>query len=326
MSRVFSGIQPSGNLHLGNYLGAIRSWVELQEKFDSLLFCVVDLHAITVPQDPQILRQEIFSAVATYIACGIDVEKSIIFPQSAVSGHAELCWLLSCITPVGWLNRMTQFKEKSTKNKSLGLYSYPVLMAADILLYKATHVPVGDDQAQHLEITRDIAKAFNSMYSVEHFPLPEMIKPNLNARVMSLKDGTAKMSKSDPSDYARINLSDGPDIIAKKISKAKTDSIIGFDFKTLPERPEAYNLIKIYADLSDKTVESICDQVDNFSTLKKNLTELLISSFQNVRNNIMRLKKEPNYLQEIIDRSLEKVNLLSVGHLREIRNIVGIYN
>lgn len=247
---VFSGIQPSGVIQLGNYLGAIKQWVELQNKYRSL-FCVVDLHAITANKLPAIeLRSNILKTVAAYIACGVDPKQAIIFNQSAVSGHAELCWLLGCYTPIGWLNRMTQFKDKAGSDKqkaSLGLYSYPVLMAADILLYKARYVPVGDDQRQHIEITRDIASAFNNYYEQDYFILPEALTSNNAVRIMSLRDGTKKMSKSDPSDYSRINLDDSNDSIVSKIKRAKTDTISGF---TLPDRPEISNMVNIYSTLS----------------------------------------------------------------------------
>lgn len=251
MKRVLSGVQPTGNLHLGNYLGAIRNWVGMQDSY-KCLFCVVDMHAITIPQNPDELRQAIRQVTAAYIACGIDPKKSVIFPQSAVSAHAELGWILSCHTPLGWLNRMTQFKEKTGKNRdgaSLGLYGYPVLMAADILAYKATHVPVGEDQKQHLELARDIAGAFNRYYCSDYFPLPEPLIMETAARIMSLRDGTKKMSKSDESDYSRVNLTDNADAIALKFRKAKSDSspTIAYD----PEnRPEAANLINIYAALA----------------------------------------------------------------------------
>ena len=227
MNRIFSGVQPTGNLHLGNYLGAIRNWVRLQEGSDCL-FCIVDLHALTLPQDPKVLRANTREVSAAFLASGIDPETSIIFNQSAVPGHSELAWLLSCMTPLGWLNRMTQFKEKAGKHREqagLGLYGYPVLMAADVLLYKATHVPVGEDQKQHLELARDIAGAFNRRYECDYFPLPEPRILGEATRVMSLRDGAAKMSKSDPSDYSRINMTDDADTIARKIRKARTDSL-----------------------------------------------------------------------------------------------------
>src|ERR1700689_2511486 len=254
MNRIFSGVQPTGNLHLGNYLGAINNWVGLQKDFDCI-FCIVDLHALTTPQDPKELTAQTREVTAAYLSRGLDPERCIIFNQSTVPGHAELAWLLGCLTPLGWLNRMTQFKEKAGKvgdEAGLGLYGYPVLMAADILLYKATHVPVGEDQKQHLELSRDVAGAFNRRYEVEFFPQPEPLIFGAATRVMSLRDGTKKMSKSDSSDYSRINMTDDAEAISLKIRKAKTDP------RPLPEtiaaaepRPEADNLLGIYASLAD---------------------------------------------------------------------------
>src|SRR6185437_4261198 len=279
MNRIFSGVQPTGNLHLGNYLGAIRNWVALQRQYECI-FCIVDLHALTLPQDPAQLKAQTREVTAAYIASGIDPERCIIFNQSMVSGHAELAWLLSCLTPLGWLNRMTQFKEKAGKQREeagLGLYAYPVLMAADIILYKATHVPVGEDQKQHLELSRDIAGAFNRRYGVEFFPLPEPMIFGTATRVMSLRDGTKKMSKSDTSDYSRINMTDDADAIALKIRKAKTDP------QPLPEtvaaaeaRPEADNLVGIYAALSGVSLGEAVQRFAgwNFSDFKAELADL----------------------------------------------------
>src|ERR1700688_298718 len=253
MNRIFSGVQPTGHLHLGNYLGAIRNWVALQRDYDCI-FCIVDMHALTLPQDPNELRAQTREVTAAYVAAGIDPERCIIFNQSTVPGHAELAWLLGCMTPLGWLNRMTQFKEKAGKHRDdagLGLYGYPVLMAADILLYKATHVPVGEDQKQHLELSRDIAGAFNRRYGVEFFPLPEPQILGEATRVMSLRDGTKKMSKSDASDMSRINMTDTPDLIAQKIRKAKTDpDALPSSVEALEGRPEADNLLTLYAALT----------------------------------------------------------------------------
>src|SRR4051794_10978450 len=258
MNRIFSGIQPTGNLHLGNYLGAIRNWVALQHDYECI-FCIVDLHALTLPQNPDELRQATREVTAAYIAAGIDTGNCIIFNQSTVSAHAELSWILGCLTPLGWLNRMTQFKEKAGKqrdNAGLGLYAYPVLMAADILAYKATHVPVGEDQKQHLELARDIAGAFNRQYGREFFPLPEPQICGTATRVMSLRDGTKKMSKSDASDSSRINMTDDADAIAQKIRKAKTDpEPLPDNEKGLEGRPEAENLLSIYAALTDQSLE-----------------------------------------------------------------------
>ena len=261
IKRLLSAAQPTGHLHLGNYLGAIRQWVALQYEAEESLFCVVDLHALTVPQDPQALRQSTRDTVAAYIACGIDPKHSIIFHQSAIAEHSELAWLLSTLTPLGWLNRMTQFKEKAGKHKeksNLGLYSYPVLMAGDILLYKATHVPVGEDQKQHLELTRDIAGLFNRQFS-ETFPLPEPMILGEATRVMSLRDGTKKMSKSDASDNARIHLTDAPDVIMKKLQKAKTDSEEGINYDQ-ENRPELANLIQLISAFTGETKDAIVAQ------------------------------------------------------------------
>ena len=276
---IFSGIQPTGNLHLGNYLGAIRNWVRLQHDYDCI-FCIVDLHALTLPQDPVQLQGQTREVTAAYIAAGIDPERCIIFNQSMVPGHAELAWLLGCLTPLGWLNRMTQFKEKAGKQREkagLGLYAYPVLMAADILLYKATHVPVGEDQKQHLELARDIAGAFNRRYDVDFFPLPEPLIFGAATRVMSLRDGTKKMSKSDESDYSRINMTDDAETIALKIRKAKTDPLpLPETVKDAEARPEADNLLGIYAALADIRREQAVAQFagKNFSDFKAALAEL----------------------------------------------------
>src|SRR5271168_1524826 len=281
MNRIFSGIQPTGNLHLGNYLGAIRNWVALQHDYECI-FCIVDLHALTQPQDPDELRHSTREVTAAYIAAGIDAEHCIIFNQSMVSAHAELAWLLSCLTPLGWLNRMTQFKEKAGKDRDmagLGLYAYPVLMAADVLGYKATHVPVGEDQKQHLELMRDIAGAFNRAYGHDYFPLPEPVIMGEAARIMSLRDGTKKMSKSDESDYSRINLTDDADAIAQKIRKAKTDpNPLPDTKKGFEGRPEAENLVAIFAALADEKEEKIISRFagQTFSGFKNDLAELAV--------------------------------------------------
>jgi tryptophanyl-tRNA synthetase len=258
--RIFSGIQPTGNLHLGNYLGAIRNWVALQHDFESI-YCVVDLHAITVHQDPADLRKSTREVAASLIAAGISTEQSILFNQSCVPQHAELAWVFNCVTRLGWLNRMTQFKEKAGKNRenaSVGLYAYPTLMAADILTYRATHVPVGEDQKQHLELTRDIAQAFNSIYDKDVFPLPEPQIFGSATRVMSLRDGSAKMSKSDPSDNSRINMTDDADMIMQKIRKAKTDpDALPSEMAGLADRPEASNLVGIYAALAECSTDDV---------------------------------------------------------------------
>ena len=277
---VFSGVQPSGNLHLGNYLGALKKFVSLQ-KNTKCIYCVVDLHAITVFQDPKELKENIIETIAGFTATGLDHKKSIIFNQSSVSGHAELAWILNCVSRIGWLNRMTQFKDKAGKNKekaSVGLYIYPNLMAADILLYKATHVPVGADQKQHLELCRDIAQRFNTDFKNNFFPLPEpLIQKNIS-RVMSLRDGTKKMSKSDESSYSRIDLKDSPDEIEKKIKKLKQTLPIPDNLKDLQEKPESLNLVNIYSDLIEKNPEKVIEEIKgkDYSFLKKKLTETLI--------------------------------------------------
>src|SRR5437899_1225680 len=281
MNRIFSGVQPTGNLHLGNYLGAIRNWVALQHDYDCI-FCIVDLHALTQPQDPDELRSATREVTAAYIAAGIDPERCIIFNQSMVSAHAELGWLLGCLTPLGWLNRMTQFKEKAPKQREmagLGLYAYPVLMAADILLYKATHVPVGEDQKQHVELARDIAGAFNRRYERDFFPLPEPQIFGEATRIMSLRDGTKKMSKSDNSDYSRINMTDDADSVALKIRRAKTDpEPLPHTISALEQRPEADNPVSIYAALAglDRGAALARFAGENFSTFKEALSGLAV--------------------------------------------------
>ena len=280
--KIFSGVQPTGNLHLGNYLGAIKNFVDLNnEPANECVFCVVDLHAITVNQDPQELRNNIRETVATFIACGINPEKSIIFNQSAVPAHSEAAWLLSCVARMGWLNRMTQFKEKAGKDKekaSIGLYSYPILMAADILLYDTTHVPVGQDQKQHLELCRDIAQKFNNDYGVDDFlKIPEPLIQKQFSRIMSLKDGTKKMSKSELSDLSRINLTDDKDLIVNKIKKAKTDPLpLPSNTDELMKRPEARNLLEIYSSLKNSSLDNSVGEFKGkkFSDFKDKLTQL----------------------------------------------------
>lgn len=329
MGRIFSGIQPTGNLHLGNYLGAIRNWVAMQEKHESF-FCIVDLHALTTLPDPSTLRTYVREVAAAYLAAGIDPEKSFIFPQSAVSAHCELGWILSCLTPLGWLNRMTQFKEKAGKEKekaNLGLYAYPVLQAADILIYKGTHVPIGEDQKQHVELARDIAGAFNRQYKVDYFELPEPIILKTAARVMSLRDGSSKMSKSDPSDYSRIQLSDDPDTIALKIRKAKTDpDPIAGDPKAMEKRLEALNLLGIYGALSDQSLEKVCSEFEGayFSTFKQRLTEKLVSILDPIRQNMISYLKDPKTLDAILEKGSDKARSLASCHLNEIKDIIGL--
>lgn len=328
MNRIFSGIQPTGNLHLGNYLGAIRNWVKLQKDFDCI-FCVVDLHAITLPQDPAQLRAQTREVTAAYIASGIDPEACILFNQSTVSAHAELAWVLGCFTPLGWLNRMTQFKEKAGKqrdNAGLGLYAYPVLMAADILAYKATHVPVGEDQKQHLELARDVAGAFNRRYERDYFPLPEPQIFGAATRVMSLRDGTKKMSKSDVSDQSRINLTDGPDAIAQKIKRAKTDpDNLPDSVKGLEGRPEAENLLGIYAALTDRSLEEAVAEFagQQFSAFKTRLADVCVSVMGPIGNEMKHLMSDPGYVDGILRQGAERAGAIAQQHLREVYDIVG---
>ena len=330
MKRIFSGVQPTGNLHLGNFLGAIRNWVKLQKDFECI-FCVVDLHAITVPQDPKILISNTKEVTAAFLAAGIDSKSTIIFNQSSVSGHAELTWILNSITPLGWLNRMTQFKEKSGKkreNASLGLYGYPVLMAADILLYLATHVPVGDDQKQHLELVRDIAGSFNSFFGVDFFPFPEPQIFGEATRVMFLRDGMNKMSKSDPSDYSRINLTDTADEIAQKIKKAKTDSDPLPDLPDkLKNRPEALNLLGIYAALSDSDLDNTCKKFSGklFSDFKNDLADLAVSVLSPISDEMRRMQKDESFINQILKSGSEKAKEIAEKNLREIKKIVGFF-
>ena len=327
---VFSGVQPTGNLHLGNYLGALRNFVKLQSEAECI-YCIVDLHAITVFQDPKELKNNILETVAGFIATGLDPKKSIIFNQSSVSGHAELGWIFNCVSRVGWLNRMTQFKDKVGKDKekaSVGLYIYPNLMAADILLYKSTHVPVGADQKQHLELCRDIAQKFNSDFKKDIFPIPEpLIQKNIS-RVMSLRDGTKKMSKSDESNYSRIELKDSADEIIKKIKKAKSDSFpIPDNLKALAEKPEALNLITIYASLSNKTLDQALNEVNGkeYSFLKKELSELLVEMICPVGKEIKKLIEDKSFLEKILNEGMEKAGVIAERNLKEIKNVVGFF-
>ena len=326
---VFSGVQPTGNLHLGNYLGALKNFVSLQ-KSKNCLYCVVDLHAITTFQNPKDLNSNILETTAGFLASGLDSNKSIIFNQSSVSGHAELAWILNCVCRVGWLNRMTQFKDKAGADKekaSVGLYIYPNLMAADILLYKATHVPVGADQKQHLELSRDIAQKFNNDFNKkEFFPLPEpLIQKNIS-RVMSLRDGTKKMSKSEESDYSRINLKDSSDEIVKKIKKAKTDADpITDDIKDYENRPEAYNLLSIYSDLSDQKVENTINEFvgKDFSSLKVRLSEKIVETISPIGKKITQLMDDKKHLRDVLRKGKEKASIIAEENLKKIREIVG---
>jgi|TARA_R110001583_G_scaffold96819_3_gene241411 tryptophanyl-tRNA synthetase len=332
MQRVFSGAQPTGNLHLGNYLGAIRNWVSLQNDFECI-YCVVDMHAITVWQDPTELRSNIRELAASMIASGIDPEKHILFNQSQVSAHAELAWIFNCVARIGWLNRMTQFKEKAGKhreNASLGLYAYPSLMAADILAYKATHVPVGEDQKQHLELTRDIAIKFNNDFNAEgFFPTPEPLILGPATRVMSLRDGTKKMSKSDTSDMARINMTDDADTLAKKIRKAKTDAEpLPSEAEGLDGRPEARNLVTIYAALLDKPVADVLADHGGtqFSGFKQALTDVVVEKLAPITQEMARLKNDTAYIDATLAKGAERANAIAQPILRDVKEIVGFLN
>ena len=327
--KIFSGVQPTGNLQLGNYIGAIKNFVELQnEKDNKCVFCVVDLHAITVKQDPKTLKNNIRETVATFIASGIDPKKSIIFNQSAVSAHSEGAWILSCIAWMGWLNRMTQFKEKAGKDKekaSVGLYSYPILMASDILLYDSTHVPVGDDQKQHLELCRDIAQKFNLDFNVPDFlKVPEPIIQKYFSRIMSLKDGTKKMSKSDPSDLSRVNLTDDKDVIKNKIKKAKTDSL-PISEKHIEKRFEAKNLLEIYSSLSEKKIEDTINQFDgkNFSEFKEELSDIMVEKISPISLEINKLLNDKKYLDKILIEGIEKADKIANKKILEMKKIIG---
>jgi len=326
---VFSGVQPTGNLHLGNYLGAMKNFVKLQKKMECI-YCVVDLHAITVFQEPKELHTNILETTAGFLACGLDFKKSIIFNQSSVSGHAELAWIFNCVSRVGWMNRMTQFKEKAGSNKenaSVGLYVYPNLMAADILLYMATHVPVGDDQKQHLELARDIAQKFNNDFKIKNFfPIPEPLIQKKISRVMSLRDGKKKMSKSEESDYSRINLSDSEDIIKKKIKKAKTDSLpIPNKIEDLKNRPEALNLLNIYSSLTDSTLEKTLNEMSgkDFSKFKENLSDVLIETICPIGKKIKDLKNDKSYLLKILNEGSFKAREIADKNLSKIKKILG---
>ena len=338
MNRIFSGVQPTGNLHLGNYLGAIRNWVKLQDRFECI-YCIVDMHAITVWQEPAQLRTQIREVAAAFLAAGIDADRHIVFNQSQVPAHAQLAWVFNCVARIGWLNRMTQFKEKAGKdreNASAGLYVYPNLMAADILVYKATHVPVGEDQKQHLELARDIAQKFNNDYGVDFFPLPEPQILGTATRVMSLRDGTKKMSKSDPSDYSRINMTDDADTVALKIRKAKTDpnplpgpEVLRADGTVDPgaesARPEAFNLLGIYAALADKPAPAVLDEFagQEFSAFKRALTDLAVATLGEMGGEMKRLLAEPGHVDSILRQGAERARAIAGPIMAEVEDIVG---
>lgn len=361
MKTVFSGIQPTGNLHLGNYLGAIRNWIDLQETHHCI-FGIMNLHAITLPQDPKVLRQNILDAAAVYLACGLDPTKTTLFVQGEVAEHAELAWVLGTLTPMGWLNRMTQFKEKNGSitdvadselgnmiieavvkktpfihlirllrfqnaakdDANLGLYSYPVLMAADILLYKADLVPVGEDQKQHLELTRDIAGAFNRRFACEYFKLPDPMIVSGVKRIMSLQDGTRKMSKSDESDLSRINLTDSAEEIVKKVKKAKTDSlpIITFD----ETRPEIFNLLNIFSAFTGKTPESLAKEYETSGNgkFKTDLAEVLVEKLKPIQENLTRFKQDPAYVRWVLDEGKNQAHKIAQKTKKEVFEIVGL--
>jgi len=329
--KIFSGVQPTGNLHLGNYLGAIKNFVELQnEKENECIFCVVDLHAITVKQNPKELKKNIRETVATFIASGINPAQSIIFNQSMVSAHSEAAWILSCVSRIGWLNRMTQFKEKAGKDKekaSIGLYSYPVLMAADILLYDATHVPVGNDQKQHLELCRDIAQKFNNDFdAIDFLKVPEPLIQKQFSRIMSLKDGIKKMSKSDPSDLSRINLTDDKDQIINKIKKAKTDPLpLPGGINNLAERPEAENLLGIYSSLKNQNLEKSITEFNgkNFSEFKEKLSEVLIERIEPISKEIKKLLEDQKFLDSVLLEGSDKADKIASKKMKEMKELVG---
>jgi tryptophanyl-tRNA synthetase len=329
MQRIFSGVQPTGNLHLGNYLGAIRNFARLQDDYDCI-YCVVDLHAITVWQDPAGLVSNIREVTAAFIASGVDPARNIIFNQSQVAEHARLAWIFNCVARLGWLNRMTQFKEKAGKHReqaSVGLYAYPSLMAADILLYKATHVPVGDDQKQHLELTRDVAMKFNNDWGVDFFPLVEPLILGEATRVMSLRDGTYKMSKSDPSDASRINLDDDADAIAKKIRRARTDSEpLPGEPAGLDDRPEAANLVGIFAALSDRSAAEVLAEFGGrgFADFKAALSELAVEKLGPIGAEMKRLGADPGYIDSVLADGSDKARALAQPILREVHEIIGL--
>ena len=329
--KIFSGVQPTGNLHLGNYLGAIKNFVELNNNIENnCVFCVVDLHAITVSQNPKELKRNIYETVATFVASGIDPKNSIIFNQSKVSAHSEAAWILSCVARMGWLNRMTQFKEKAGKDKekaSIGLYSYPVLMAADILLYDSTHVPVGDDQKQHLELCRDIAQKFNNDFNVDDFfKIPEPLIQKQFSRIMSLKDGLKKMSKSELSDLSRINLTDEKDQIINKIKKAKTDPLpLPSSIEGLENRPEAKNLMGIYSSLAglslEKTIKEFAEK--NFSEFKERLSQVVVDKIIPISVEIKKLLDDKSYLDKILLEGSRKAEGIASKKIKKIHEIVG---
>ena len=329
--KIFSGVQPTGNLHLGNYLGAIKNFVNLQkDKQNNCIYCVVDLHAITVKQDPKVLKKNIRETTATFVASGLNPKESIIFNQSMVPSHSEGAWLLGCIARMGWLNRMTQFKEKAGRDKekaSVGLYIYPILMASDILLYDTTHVPVGEDQKQHLELTRDIAQKFNLDFDCKDFlTAPEPLIQKNFSRIMSLKDGTKKMSKSDPSDQSRINMTDDKDLIVSKIKKAKTDSAkLPENDKDINNRPELKNLYGIFSSIQNQTLDLTIDEFKgkNFSDFKNKLAEVLVEKIYPISNETNKLLKDEKFIDQILLDGSEKAEVIAKKKVNNIKNIIG---
>ncbi len=328
--RVFSGIQPSGDLHLGNYLGAIKRFVDMQNSGIETIYCMVDLHAITVWQDPAKLRRATRELCAGFIASGLDPQKSILFNQSQAPEHAQLGWIFNCVARMGWMNRMTQFKDKAGKNRekvSVGLFSYPTLMAADILIYHSTHVPVGEDQKQHLELTRDIAAKFNHDYGVDFFPITEPVIEGAATRVMSLRDGSKKMSKSDPSDASRLNMTDDADTIAKKIRKAKTDPDgLPSEVDGLDGRPEARNLVNIYAALADQSVEQVLADVggQQFGTFKPMLAELAVAKLSPISGEMSRLMQDEGEIDRILADGAMRARAIAAPILAKTYDIVGM--
>lgn len=323
MKRILSGVQPTGNLHLGNYLGSIKNWLELQEENDCF-FGIMNLHAITVRQNPQQLKKNSLDVAALYLSCGLDSKKCNIFIQSDVVHHCELSWILSTIAPLGWLNRMTQFKDKAIGDGNLGLYSYPVLMAADILLYKTDLVPTGEDQKQHIELTRDLAGSFNRIYDIDYFKLPEPLILKEASRIMSLQDGTKKMSKSDESDLSRINLDDNPDLIAKKIKRSKTDSLSTIEYDK--SRPEICNLLDIFSIFAKKDVIEIANQYHDkgFGKFKNDLTEIIIENLAPIQNKLNKLKSDYSYVETILKDGQNKAIEISSKTIKEVKEIIGL--
>lgn len=324
MTKVFSGIQPTGNLHLGNYLGSAHNWLELQNQHDCI-FGIMDLHSITIKQDPKLLKKNIQNLAISYLAFGIDPKKAIIFIQSKISAHAELAWILGSMAPMGWLSRMTQYKDKAgDKNNNLGLFSYPILMAADILLYKTDLVPTGKDQKQHLELTRDLAISFNENYKTDFLTIPKPLITGNFTKIMSLQDGTKKMSKSDPSDLTRININDDPKLIEKKIKKAKTDAIMGVSYDK--NRPEIYNLLNIFSFASGQKPEEIAKKYENcgFGDFKKDLAENLIAKLQIIQNNIANLENNLDYINDILIDGKNRAEKIAENNLSKIKELIGL--